>query len=173
MLYDKLLVDGSDTYMQPAGKEVWFFKAADGTTWLGEDRDQTLRNVWWGGTRDHRVEQVYFAPSNGWFVLKKRGGARWDNLPDSLQVALNENWKEWGGVKSLSVGHNGEWFVRYGWRVQCCGVHPVLEHWLEHKTELTGGVEWVELGPDGSFVALFEKYTLWYGSQDLTDALLP
>jgi hypothetical protein len=33
-------------------------------------------------------------------------------------------------------------------------------------------VEWVELGPDGTFVALFEKYTAWYGGAFLTDDLL-
>lgn len=33
-------------------------------------------------------------------------------------------------------------------------------------------VEWVELGPDGTFAALFDTYTGWDGSKRLTGHLL-
>lgn len=168
-------IEGSDSYEQPTdgGDEVWFVREDNGTTWMGSSCDQTLRNVWWGGNEDHRVKTVHFAPSNGWFALKSGGGARWNNLPASLDDALDQYWDKYNGVDSLSVGHNGEWFVRYGTgHSQWCGVHPVLDHMLEGKSELTGSSEWVELGPNGTFVALFERYTLWCGDQDLTEALL-
>jgi isopentenyl diphosphate isomerase/L-lactate dehydrogenase-like FMN-dependent dehydrogenase len=74
-------------------------------------------------------------------------------------------------VAALSVGHNSEWFVLYNsgdyiWN----GVHPTLDELLRSSSSSsssfgatsggsTGAVEWVELGPDGTYVALFEYYT--------------
>lgn len=59
---------------------------------------------------------------------------------------------------------------RYTWN----GVHPTLDRLLEQQK--VGGrdirVEWVELGPDGTFVALFKNHTVWYGGEVLTKHLL-
>jgi hypothetical protein len=76
------------------------------------------------------------------------------------------------------VGHNGEWFVKwiYGIHAWHC-VHPPLSELQGCNVgstlrNRTGNVQWVELGPDSTFVAQFEKYTAWYGSKALTEALL-
>jgi hypothetical protein len=171
--------DGSDSYFYPPDpSNIWFVRRATGTTYLGKSCCSgnglgDLQDHWWNDTGDDRVERVSFAPNKGWFVIKANRGARWENLPDSLSTALEEYWTEHKGVVDLSVGHNGEWFIRYGdGSYQVCGVHPSLSAVLDMPDEKRGGVEWVEMGPDGTFVALFEKYTCWYGDSDLTEALL-
>jgi hypothetical protein len=75
----------------------------------------------------------------------------------------------------MSVGHNGEYFVLYkSGQHAWSGVHPTLDRLLTQQK--VGGracsIEWVELGPDGTFVALFDTHTVWYGSQVLTEHLL-
>lgn len=75
----------------------------------------------------------------------------------------------------MSVGHNGEYFVKYrSGQYAWCGVHPTLANLL--IKEKIGGracsIEWVELGPDATFVALFNNHTVWYGSEVLTEHLL-
>jgi hypothetical protein len=72
------------------------------------------------------------------------------------------------------VGHNGEWFVKFGTgHYSSRGVHPLekLLDGISSSGNRTGAVEWVELGPGHTFVALFERYTAWYGCEDLTEAL--
>jgi hypothetical protein len=131
--------------------EVWLLKRDTGVTYMGEECPQMLQDIWQEGDGDDFVAQMCFAPSNGWFVFRKGGGATWDGLPDSLEVALDEWWEEYGGVQSLSVGHNGEWFVKFGtghWLSN--GVHPALYKLLDQQQDI-GDVEWVELGPNGSF----------------------
>jgi hypothetical protein len=139
---------------------------------MGEGCCEQLRDIWQGGEGDDFIEKVPFAPSNGWYAFKHGGGAAWSGRPDSLYAALDEWLHEYDGVECLSVGHNGEWFVKFGTgHCMSNGVHPTLSKLLK-KQEQTGAVEWVELGPDGTFVALFERYTAWYGGKELTDELL-
>lgn len=156
---------GSDSYKaSPNPEEVWFMRRDTGTTYMGSGCDDDLRDRWDEGEGDDRVVRVAFAPNNGWYLLFTRGGgASWDNLPHSLSKHLDECWDKEGGVDCLSVGHNGEWFVlcssgRYSWQ----GVHPTLGGLL--RTRKVAGtpcvVEWVELGPDGTFVALFNNHTV-------------
>ena len=129
--------------------------------------------MWWNGEGDDRVSKVFFGPNNGWCIFKEGGSISWDNLPDSLSDTIDAHWDEYDGVDDLSIGHNGEWFVKYGdGHFEWCGVHPALEAVFDLPSGKRGGVEWVELGPDGAFVALFEKYTCWYGSSDLTEKLI-
>lgn len=166
---------GSDTYSSPSDPdEVWFLMRDTGTTYMGSACEAELRDCWWDGAGEDRVVNVAFAPNGGWYVFKK-GGARWSGLPKSLHEELREEWYAQDGVECLSVGHNGEWFVLYesgvyNWE----GVHPTLDRLL--RAQKVGGrdisIEWVELGPDGTFVAVFDNHTVWYGSQDLTDQLL-
>ncbi|KAF6253555.1 hypothetical protein COO60DRAFT_1546118 [Scenedesmus sp. NREL 46B-D3] len=150
----------------------------------GSDTYQTAEDpgdVRWvarGVAGDDRVVDVSFAPNGGWYVRKEGGSCCWNGLPASLEDYLQKYWDEHDGVKELSVGHNGEYFVLFGSRAYgYCGVHPTLVKLLSSKPgsrlrERTGDVQWVELGPAGTFIALFERYTAWYGSEDLADALL-
>jgi hypothetical protein len=180
---------GSDTYDRSASlADVAFLrldtKQVAGTTRLSVGSEASLKDDWWESKNDKRVVKVCFAPSNGWF-LRRQGGimqATYKGLPASLSCTIGDNnyqrWKDEGSIKTLSVGHNGEWFVLWGsggytWN----GVHLTLWELLRPKSgstlrNRTGWVEWVELGPNGTFVAQFEKYTAWYGNQHLTEALL-
>jgi hypothetical protein len=166
--------DSYDTAVDP--DDVYFVRRNTGTTYLGAQCADKLRDQWWNGEDDERVVKVSFAPSNGWYAFERGGGATYEGLPASLKEHLDEYWQEYDGVQALSVGHNGEWFVKYvkGGAYASSGVHPALYKLLHTETGMsrTGAVEWVELGPDGTFVALFERYTAWYGFDNLTDALL-
>jgi hypothetical protein len=142
---------------------------------MGEGCEAGLRDEWDEGEDDEYVVQVSFAPSFGWFALQESGDAVWNGLPDSLEDHLEKYWDKYDGVKALSVGHNGEWFVRFdNGKVTSRGVHPTLKKLLHDSSSKsrTGAVEWVELGPNGTFVVLFEKYTAWYGGEDLTEDVL-
>lgn len=78
-------------------------------------------------------------------------------------------------MRQLSVGHNGECFVLFeSGSMKWEGVHPTLDRILKDgKVDgRTLRVERVELGPDGTFAALFDTYTGWYGSKRLTSHLL-
>jgi hypothetical protein len=167
---------GSDSYATAEDPgEVWFIMRDTGTTYMGDACESELRQLWWDSDGDDRVEGVAFAPSGGWYVVSKDGGGRWAGLPKSLADTLNEYWDAEGGVEQLSVGHNGEYFVLFESGVHYwSGVHPTLDRILEDGG--IGGrslsVEWVELGPDGTFVALFDNHTVWYSSEDLTEQLL-
>uniref|UniRef100_A0A383VJ76 Uncharacterized protein n=1 Tax=Tetradesmus obliquus TaxID=3088 RepID=A0A383VJ76_TETOB len=166
---------GSDTYCTAeVPKEVYFMRRNTGVTYMGEQCEEELQAAWNAGEGDRFVVNVSFAPSNGWFA-RLQVGVTWNGLPDSLDEWLDRHWDKHDGVQQLSVGHNGEWFVlfkdgHYGSN----GVHPALYTLLNSKrgNKRTGGVQWVELGPDGTWVALFDKYTAWYGNEDLTEALL-
>jgi hypothetical protein len=166
---------GSDSYSTAANPdEVWFLMRETGTTYMGDGCGVELRDRWWQGQGDERVVHVTFAPSGGWYVYCRGGGAQWTGLPMSLRDQLDAYWRQEGGVEHLSVGHNGEWFVRYeSKRYSWNGVHPTLDRLL--KEQKVGGrtisVEWVELGPNGTFVALFDCHTVWYGGEDLAEAL--
>lgn len=167
---------GSSSYSKAADPgEVWFMMRDTGTTYMGSACEDDLRDAWDEQEDSERVERVAFAPNGGWYLDTEGGGANWSGLPDSLEEALDELWDAEGGVEHLSVGHNGEWFVlfesgAYLWQ----GVHPTLDRLLS-KQEVGGctcNIEWVELGPGGTFVALCDKHTGWYGSRTLTDHLL-
>lgn len=166
---------GSDTYCTAeVPEEVYFMRRNTGVTYMGEQCEEELQAAWDAGEGDRFVVNVSFAPINGWFA-RRQVGATWNGLPDSLDEWLDRYWDKYDGVQQLSVGHNGEWFVlfkdgHYGSN----GVHPALYKLLHSKRgkKRTGGVQWVELGPDGTWVALFDKYTAWYGNEDLTEALL-
>jgi hypothetical protein len=82
------------------------------------------------------VVEVSFAPGNGWFGLKQGGGAEWSGLPESLVEYLEQYCKNYDGIEALSVGHNGEWFVKFeGGHYASCGVHPALADLLEKKQQ--------------------------------------
>lgn len=167
---------GSDSYWTAADPgEVWFLMRESGTTYMGAGCEEELRDRWWNCDGDDRIVDVAFAPSCGWYAYRRGGGATWDGLPNSLHDELEAGWDEEGGVKHLSVGHNGEWFVLYeSGAYRWNGVHPTLDRLLDQQ-EVGGrviSVEWVELGPDGTFVALFDSHTVWYGGEDLTEHLL-
>jgi hypothetical protein len=163
---------GSDTYSTATDPdEVWFMMWNTGTTYMGTGCDEELRNEWWESEGENRVEKVVFAPNNGWHVSRRGGGEWMDNLPSALSKHIDKTWDTGDSVQSISVGHNGEYFALYeSGRYIWSGVHPTLDRLLEKKK--VGGrackVEWVELGPDGTFVALFDTHTVWYGSEDLT-----
>uniref|UniRef100_A0A383VKY9 Uncharacterized protein n=1 Tax=Tetradesmus obliquus TaxID=3088 RepID=A0A383VKY9_TETOB len=130
--------------------------------------------MWNTGEGDKRVVKVLFAPDKGWFVLKRGQGTTRLGLPKSLNDHYDDYFDKYNGVQQLSVGHNGEWFVRLGSGWAWNGVHPTLNMLLKQdvSSSMTGAVQWVELGPDGTWVALFDKYTAWYGNHALTKALL-
>jgi hypothetical protein len=168
---------GSSSYNAPSDPgEVYFLRRNTHITYLGEQCARGLINMWQDGDGDDFVVKVSFAPSNGWFAVDRGGSANWEGLPDSLHKALDAYWDDHDGVKALSVGHNGEWFVKWGtgaWSSK--GVHPELKGLLDsssYSCSTTGAVEWVELGPNHTFVALFEWYTAWYGSNNFTEALM-
>jgi hypothetical protein len=167
---------GSDSYSTASDPgEVYFMMRDTGTTYMGVACEEGLRQRWWEGKGDDRVEGVAFAPSCGWYLFKQGGGAAWNNLPKSLTDTLDEHWQPEGGVNRLSVGHNGEYFVLFESGVHYwAGVHPTLDRILEEGKigSRSLSIEWVELGPDGTFVALFDNHTVWYGSEDLTEHLL-
>jgi hypothetical protein len=167
---------GSDSYSTASNPdEVWFLKRSTGTTYMGVGCEPELRTHWWDWQGQDRIVDAAFAPNRGWFTYSQGGGDFWQNLPSSLTQDLDENWEKENGVKRMSVGHNGEWFVRYNsglhvWQ----GLHPTLDCLLRKQKvghrDIT--IEWVELGPDGTFVALFDRHSVWYGGAVLTDHLL-
>jgi hypothetical protein len=156
--------------------EVWFLQRETGWTYMGQGCEKSLYRKWKKAKGSGVIGQVSFAPNKGWYAFRSNGGASWEGLPESLDQELAEKWDAEGGVAALSVGHNGEWFVlyssgAYAWNA----VHPILEELLQSGNSSfgpTGEVEWVELGPNGTYVALFEYYTAWRGSQALADDLL-
>jgi hypothetical protein len=168
---------GSSTYSSPAdNSQVWFLLYRYfhyGYTRFGGACEQSLVSNWWDAEGD-RVERVSFALSNGWFKFKRGGEASWKGLPASLSESLDKNRQAEGGVEALSVGHNGEWLVIYkSGQVRGHGLHPTLEKMLRNNnSNRNGDVRWVQLGPDGTFIAVFENYTVWCGNQELTDHLL-
>jgi hypothetical protein len=163
-------------------------KQIAGPTFMTMGSEASLRDDWWESKDDQRVVKVCYAPSNGWFLRRRKDGqARYKGLPASLARAIDESWKVEGTwcfgtpINTLSVGHNGEWFVLWGTapnrRFNWNGVHPTLKQLLAAENSSTlcdriGTVQWVELGPDGTFVAHFDRYTAWYGNQRLTEVLL-
>lgn len=167
---------GSDSYSRPANPdEVWFMMRSTGTTYMGGGCELGLRDCWWNWEGQDRVVNVAFAPNGGWYTYTQGGGAKWLDLPSSLTQNLDENWHKEDGVKCLSVGHNGEWFVRYNsGRCYWLGLHPTLDRLLRQgkvgRRDIA--IEWVKLGPDSTFVALFDQHTVWYGGEELTEHLL-
>lgn len=92
-------------------------------------------------------------------------------LPGCLQEVLENYYEAQDGVKHLSIGHSGEWFVKFNSGLcQWSRVHHTLDYLLSEVDD--SSIEWVELGEDGTFVALFEDFTAWYGTEGLTKHLL-
>lgn len=147
--------EGSGSYAVPDDPgEVWFARRNTGVTYLGMSASADLREAWDTGEGDDFITHVFFAPSQGYFELTEGGGASWSDLPASLGAELEESWDHEGSVESRPR------------------VHPTLNMLLKEWSDVTGELEWAELGPNGTFVALFERYTAWYGSESLTHSLL-
>lgn len=107
---------GSDTYATSENPgDVCFVSLNRGaTTYMGPQCASGLREMWKTGEGDKRVVKVSFAPDKGWFVLKRGQGTTRLGLPKSLNDQFAELFVKYNGVQQLSVGHNGEWFVRLG-----------------------------------------------------------
>jgi hypothetical protein len=168
--------DSSSTAEYPGPGEVWFMMRDTGCRYMGDGCEGQLQQLWNDSEIGdcERIERVAFATNGGWCVRQEGGGGQWVNLPDSLAAMLRVRWWSEGGVRQLSVGHHGEWFVLFeSGSMKWEGVHPTLDRILKDgKVDgRTVRVEWVELGPGGTFVAVFDSYTVWYGSKRLTGRL--
>lgn len=170
--------------------DIWFLKAYDGCGWYtgagacltgASSTRSTLTFKYDKPLADdelHCVQKFFSAPDNGAYMVIKDKDEDEDvdictHLPQSLVDVLLMYTDAYHGVKWLSVGLCGDWFVKfedgfYLWE----GVHPVLDNMLREQHKSLGKPKWVELGHDNTFVAQFELSTTWYGTEDLTAALL-
>lgn len=68
---------------------------------------------------------------------------------------------------------SGEWLV-LAWDDTCWwnGVHPSLARILSIQERPQGNLNFVSLGPDGTYCALFDNRTVWRAKQSFTDHML-
>lgn len=162
----------------------WCVGDEQGNLHLGRNCEGRLLNLVESNLGDDRVQKVWFGvPSNGdadadegaiaWVALKKNGHVEHSDvsqhLPADLNAAIVNN-----GVEHVSLGFGRDvYFVLdvegNSWWSE---LPSTLQKVFELDSDITGGTEWVELGDDGCFVASFEEYTVWCGTDVLTKLLL-
>ncbi|CAK9024386.1 unnamed protein product [Durusdinium trenchii] len=112
--------------------------------------------------REHRVSYVCIAPDRGYFVLFESGGWAHNRLPESLRCFLTQNRERLSQVDTMSVSHEGAWFVSFRdglkprWR---CDRLP--RRLGERLLQLSGGdwkIQSVEFGFDGSWLLRFDSF---------------
>ena len=111
---------------------------------------------------------AYFGP-HGAYLVKHENGITYNNLPGSMDNAI-EQWKdEHDGITNVAMGPDGEWFIRWGdGAVSRNSLHPSLERMIE-----SGSIPLrIRLGPNGTFLAVFQGRTVWREAEDLSEQIL-
>ena len=156
-----------------ASIEAWFVRFQNGAYGWGPAVDGGLRALL--ERDDVKARSVFFGPYRAWLLLLESGGYYENNLPGNLSEACRNANETCGGVQTLAMGPDGEYFMMAQngtfWRNS---LHPSLERVLDSLDD-EGKIGWVErvrLGPNGTYCAMFNKYTMWRADEGFTESFL-
>ena len=97
------------TYLSMGSDGRYFLKFDDGTSeWVGSDslEEKILENK--------PVKRVAFGEDyETYFVLSELGGYSWNGIPSTMSAGINSNKYRKRTIDEVSLGPNGEWFVRW------------------------------------------------------------